>query len=68
MYLSKACDCLPYVLLIANLGAYGIDRISLTILMGYLNSFYNNWSEIKRGIIGGSVLRYKRLILCYRIV
>ena len=68
MYLSKAYDCLPYILLIASLGAYGIDRISLKILMDYLNSSYNNWSEIKRGIAGGSILRYKRLMLCYRIV
>ena len=38
MDLSKAYDCLPHDLLIAKLGAYGLDRSSLTLLMDYLNS------------------------------
>ena len=32
---SKADDCLPYDLLIAKLGAYGLDRSSLRLLMDY---------------------------------
>ena len=65
MDLSKAYCCLPHDLLIAKLGAYGLDRSSLRLLMEYLNSrkqrtkvgsFYNKWSEIKHGIPQGSVL------------
>ena len=37
MDLSKAYDCLPHDLLIAKLGAYGLDRSSLRLLMDYLN-------------------------------
>ena len=36
--LSKVCDCLSHDLLIATLGAYGLDRSSLRLLMYYLNS------------------------------
>ena len=38
MDLSKAYDCLPHDLLIAKLGAYGLDRSSLRLLTDYLNS------------------------------
>ena len=38
MDLSKAYDCLPRDLLIVKLGAYGLDRSSLRLLMDYLNS------------------------------
>ena len=38
MDLSKAYDCLPHDPLIAKLGAYGLDRSSLRLLMDYLNS------------------------------
>ena len=59
MDLSKAYDCLPHDLLIAKLGAYGLDKPSLRLLMDYLNSrkqrakvgsSYSKWSEIKHGI------------------
>ena len=65
MDLSKAYDCLPHDLLIAKFGAYGLDRSSLRLLMDYLNSrkqrtkvgsSYSKWSEIKRGILQGSIL------------
>ena len=65
MDLSKAYDCLPHDLLIAKLGAYGLDRSSLRLLMDYLNSrkqrtkvgpSYSKWSEIKHGIRQGSIL------------
>ena len=65
MDLSKAYDCLPHDLLIAKLGAYGLDRSSLRLLMDDLNSrkqrtkvgsSYSKWSEIKHGIPQGSIL------------
>ena len=37
MDLSKAYDCLPHDPLIARLEAYGLHRLSLRILMYYLN-------------------------------
>ena len=65
MDLSKAYDCLPHDLLIAKLGAYGLDRSRLGLLMDYHNSrkqrtkvgsSNSKWSEIKHGIPQGSVL------------
>ena len=65
MDLSKAYDCLPHDLLIAKLGVYGLDRSSLKLLMDYLDSrkqrtkvvsSYSEWSEIKHGILQGSIL------------
>ena len=38
MDLSKAYDCLSHDLLFAKLGAYGLDRCNLRLLMDYLNS------------------------------
>ena len=58
-------NCLPHDLLIAKLGAYGLDRPSLRLLMDYLNSrkqrakvgsCYSKSSEIKHGIPQGSML------------
>ena len=84
MDLSKAYDCLPHDLLIAKLVAYGLDRSSLRLLMGYLNSrnqrtkvgsSYSKWYELKHGILQGSILGpllfnifIKRLILSHRKV
>ena len=65
MDLSKAYDCLPHDLLIPKLGAYGLDRSSLRLLMDYLNSrkqqtkvgsSYSKWSEIKHGVPQGSIV------------
>ena len=65
MDLSKAYDCLPHDLLIAKLGAYGLDRSVLKLLMDYLNSrkqrtkvgsSYSEWSKIKHGIPQGYIL------------
>ena len=58
----KAYDCLPHDLLIAKLGAYGLDRSSLILLLDYLKqrakvgSSCSEWSEIKHGIPQGSIL------------
>ena len=38
MDLSKAYDCIHDDLIIAKLGAYGLDKISLNILFDYLNN------------------------------
>ena len=63
--LSKAYHCLPDHLLIAKLGAYGLGRSSLRLLMDYLNahkkrtkvgSLYSKWAEIKCEIPQGSIL------------
>ena len=60
--LSKGYDCLPHDLLIAKLGAYGLDRPSLRLLLNYLKhrtkvgSSYSEWSKIKYGIPQGSIL------------
>ena len=56
---------LPHDLLIPKLGAFGLDRSSLRLLMDYLNSrkqrtkagsSWNKWSEIKHGIPQGPIL------------
>ena len=63
--LSKAYYSLPYDLLITKLGAEGLERSSLILLMDYLNSCkqqtkvgssYNNSSEIKHRILQVSIL------------
>ena len=66
MDLSKAYDCLPHDLLIAKLEAYGLGNGSLNLLLDYLSfrkqrtkvgSTYIKWSNIRRGIPRGSILR-----------
>ena len=47
MNLSKACDCLPHGLLIAELAAYGFDNTALALITDYptyskLQTFYLN--------------------------
>ena len=63
--LSKACDFPPHELLIANLDAYGFDKISLKLIHSYLwnrkqrvkiNDRYSWWSEILFGVPQGSIL------------
>ena len=62
MDLSKAYDRLLHDLLTAKLGAYGLDRSTLRLLMDYLNSrkqrtkvgsSYSKRSKIKYGIPQG---------------
>ena len=64
MNLSKSYDHLSHDLLIAKFGGYGLGRSRLRLLMDHFNSFkqwtkvgspYNIWSEIKRGILQGSI-------------
>ena len=44
--LSKAFDCIPYDLLIANLNAYGFDQEALTLIHSYL---YDRSQKVKAG-------------------
>ena len=62
--LSKAFDCLPLELLIANLDAYSFDKSSLKLIDCYLsnrkqivkvNTRYSSWSEMLFGIRRGSI-------------
>ena len=64
MDLSKAYDCLPHDLIIANFEAYGLSKSSLSLLLDYLTSrkqrvkigsSYSVWNEIKRGFPQGSI-------------
>ena len=63
--LSKAFDSIAHDLLIAKLGAYGVDIYSLKIINSYLTNRYqrvkinsqsSRWSEISCGVPQGSVL------------
>ena len=65
MDLSKAYDCLPHDLVIAKLETCGLDTNSLRFLFDYMScrkqrtkmgSAYNNWCEVLRGILQGSIL------------
>ena len=65
MDISKAYDCLPHDLIIAKLGAYGLDTNSLRFLFDYLSCIkqrtkmeytYCNSSEVLGGIPQGSIL------------
>ena len=64
MGLSKAYDCLPHHLLLANFEAYGIDKTGLNLIHNYLsnrkqrtkiNSSYSDWYDIVRGVLQGSI-------------
>ena len=63
--LSKAYDCLPYDLLVAELHAYGFSLSSLKMIYSYLTtrkqrvkikSTYSSCLDIKSGVPQGSVL------------
>ena len=65
MDLSKAYDCIPHDLLIAKLGAYGIDGVGLLLIFDYLShreqrtkisSSYSSWHDNIRGVPQGSLL------------
>ena len=63
--LSKTFDCLPHDLLIAKLHSYGLNRISLELLLNYLTKrkqrvrigrSFSEWQEILTGVPQGSIL------------
>ena len=64
MDFSKAYDYTPHDLLIAKLAAYGLNKICLHLLRGYLSSRkqrgsssnFSDWWDIICGIPQGSVL------------
>ena len=65
MDLSKAFDCIPYDLLIANLHAYGFNKKALTFLYSYLkrrkqsvkiNDTENFFQILLSGVPQGSIL------------
>ena len=62
--LSKAFDCLPHELLIANLDALGSDKKSIKLVHNYLsnrkqrvkiNGSYSSWREILYGVPQGLI-------------
>ena len=64
MDLSKAYDCIPHNLLIAELECYGVDKASLRLLLDYLprrkqrskiGSSFRSWCHINTGIPQGSI-------------
>ena len=65
MDLSKAYYCIPHDLLIAEMGAYGIDSFGLLLVSDYLahrtqttkiSSSYSSWYDIIRDVPQGSLL------------
>ena len=65
MDLSKAYDSRPHELLIAKLKWYGIDNLSLPLLLDYLTnrkqrtkigSSFSSWCDINTGVPQGSIL------------
>ena len=63
--LSNGYDCVPHDLLIAKLEAYGLDKISLHLLIDYLSirkqrtkigSSFIDWWDVVCGIPQGSIL------------
>ena len=64
MDLSKAYDCLPHDLMVAELEAYGLSKESLQLISDYLSyrkqrikigSAYSDWANVIRGIPRGSI-------------
>ena len=65
MNLSKAYDCLPHDLMVAELEAYGLAKESLQLISDYLSyhkqrakigSAYSDWANEIHGIPQGSTL------------
>ena len=65
MDLSKAFDALNHNLLIAKLGAYGLDAKDLCYIKSYLdnrkqrvrvNSYFSSWHEIIAWVPQGSII------------
>ena len=65
MDLSKAYDCISHELVIAKLECYGLDEISLKLILNYLShrkqrtkigSSFSSWFDIYIGLPQGSML------------
>ena len=65
MDLSKAFDCIPHVLIIAKLHAYGFDENALVLIYSYLkrrkqyvrrNNSNSSLKNVESGVPQGSVL------------
>ena len=65
MDLSKAYGCISHELLIAKLECYGLDQISLKLILNYLShrkkrtkigSSFRSWFEIYIGVPQGSIV------------
>ena len=65
MDLSRAFDCLPHKILLIKLSAYGLSDEAVILLKSYLsdlkqriklNNIASSWSEIKKGVLQGSIL------------
>jgi len=63
--LSKAFDCISHELLIAKLGAYGLEKNALDLIVSYLSNRkqrtkigndFSSWHDIKEGVPQGSIL------------
>ena len=62
---SKAYDCISHELLVAKLGSYGLDELSLKLILGYLSnrkqrtktgSSFSYWFDISVGVPQDSIL------------
>ena len=65
MDLSKAYDCILHELLVAKLECYGLDELSLKLILDYLSnrkqrtkigSSFSYWFDISVGVPQGSIL------------
>ena len=65
MDLSKAFDCMPHGLLLANLEAYGLSGNTIKIMRSYLTgrkqrvkigNGTSEWADIRKGVPQGSNL------------
>ena len=65
MDLSKAYDCISLELLVAKLECYGLDELSLKLILDYLSnhkqrtttgSSFSDWFDISIGVPQGSIL------------
>ena len=64
--LSKAFDCLPHGLLLAKLGAYGLNTPACNLIASYLSNrkqrvkignTRSKWTPLSKGVPQGSILR-----------
>ena len=65
MDLSKAYDCISHEFLVAKLEYYGLDELSLKLILDYISnrkqrtktgSSFSDWFDISDGVPHGSIL------------